>query len=271
MKTFGCELITSRTNPKTVMYSKLSEKKQRDETGLFLAEGVKLAEEALLYGEVECLVIAQSAAEKNPNAEKIAGLAQEHGVSTVIFGDSAFEKISTEKAPQGIIAVARKMKCLHVSADFEAWQVERRLLMLDEIRDPGNLGTILRSAEAMGITGVILSSCVDLYSEKTVRAAMGTLFRMPVFITRNGAECVNSMKNCGRRVIAAGLGEHTLTLGQYEIDKSDCVIIGNEGHGVSDDILKETTACVRIPMAGGTESLNASAAAACILWEYFRS
>ena len=100
---------------------------------------------------------------------------------------------------------------------------------------------------------------------------MGTLFRMPAFVTQNGAECVRCMKNCGRRVIAAGLGEHTLTLGQYEIDKSDCVIIGNEGHGGSADIRKETTACVRIPMAGVTESLNASAAAACILWEYFRS
>jgi len=271
MKNFGCELITSRTNPKTVMFSKLSEKKQRDETGLFLAEGVKLAEEALSCGDVECVVIAQTAAEKNPKAEKIAVLAGERNVPVTLFGDSAFEKISTEKAPQGIIAVARKMKSVHVSGDFDDWQKGRRLLMLDEIRDPGNLGTILRSAEAMGITGVVLSSCADLYSEKTVRAAMGTLFRMPAYITQNGADCVRAMKKLGRRVIAAGLGEHTLTLGQYETEKSDCVIIGNEGHGVSDEILDECDACVRIPMAGDTESLNASAAAACILWEYFRN
>ena len=275
MKTFGCELITSRTNPKTVMYGKLSEKKYRDEYGLFLAEGSKLAVEALQYADVETLIIAQSRVDMNTKsgtiACELAVIAHEKRVPVYVFADSAFEKISTEQAPQGFIAVVKKPEKIHRKADFETWQEGRRLLMLDEIRDPGNLGTILRSAEAMGIDGVILSSCVDLYSEKTVRAAMGTLFRMPAFVTQNGAECVRCMKNCGRRVIAAGLGEHTLTLGQYEIDKSDCVIIGNEGHGVSADILKETTACVRIPMAGGTESLNASAAAACILWEYFRN
>lgn len=271
MNKFGSELITSRTNQKAVMYGKLSEKKYRDETGLFLAEGVKLAEEALSCGDVECLIIAQSAAEKNPNAEKLAVLACERGVNVIVFGDSAFAKVSTEKAPQGIIAVARRMQSLHVTEEFESWQKGRRLLMLDEIRDPGNLGTILRSAEAMGITGVILSSCADLYSEKTVRAAMGTLFRMPVYLTQRGTDCVRSMKKSGRRVISAGLGAHTLTLGQYETDKSDCVIIGNEGHGVSAEILEESTACVRIPMAGETESLNAAAAAVCILWEYFRN
>ena len=270
MKAFAAELITSRTNPKTVLYAKLSEKKHRENTGLFLAQGIKLSCEAMTYAEPECLVIAQSAAENNPKAEEAAALANEKHVPVYVFSDSAFEKISTEQAPQGFIAVVKKPGRIHRTDGFDGWQQGRRLLMLDEIRDPGNLGTILRSAEAMGVDGVILSSCADLYSEKTVRAAMGTLFRIPAYITQNGADCVRQMKNAGRRVIAAGLGEHTLTLGQYETDKTDCVIIGNEGHGVSQKILDECTACVRIPMAGVTESLNASAAAACILWEYFR-
>lgn len=281
LKEFGAELISSRTNPKTVRYAKLSDKKYRDEFGLFLAEGSKLTAEALQHAEVECVLIAQSKVEalaesdtqRKPGmiARELAAIACEKQVPVHVFADSAFEKISTEQAPQGFIAVVKKPEKIHMKTDFEAWQQGKRLLMLDEIRDPGNLGTILRSAEAMGIEGVILASCADLYSEKTVRAAMGTLFRIPVYITQNGADCVRSMKICGRRVISAGLGEHTLTLGQYATEKTDCVVIGNEGHGVSAEVLAESTACVRIPMAGQTESLNAAAAAVCILWEYFRN
>ena len=276
LKEFGAELISSRANPKTVRYAKLSDKKYRDESGLFLAEGSKLTLEALQYADAECVVIAQSCAESVQKksgtiARELAALANFRQVPVYVFADSAFEKISTEQAPQGFIAVVRKPEKIHRKTDFEQWQQGKRLLMLDEIRDPGNLGTILRSAEAMGIDGVILASSADLYSEKTVRAAMGTLFRMPVFMTQNGAECVRILKNCGRRVISAGLGEHTLTLGHYEINKTDCPVIGNEGHGVSDAVLEESTACVRIPMAGQTESLNAAAAAVCILWEYFRN
>ena len=275
LKMSGAELISSRTNPKTVRYAKLAEKKYRDEYGLFLAQGSKLTLEALQYADVECVIIAQSRAEEHEKsgmiAREIALTAFSQNVPVYVFADSAFEKISTEQAPQGFIAVVKKPTEIREKTDFPVWQEGRRLLMLDEIRDPGNLGTILRSAEAMGIEGVILASCTDPYSEKTVRAAMGTLFRMPVYITQNGAECVRILKKCGRRVISAGLGAHTLTLGQYKALKTDCPVIGNEGHGVSAAVLEESDACVRIPMAGQTESLNAAAAAVCILWEYFRN
>lgn len=278
IKNYHAEYIQSRTNPKTVTFSKLADKKYRDQSELFLAEGIKLADEAMRYtkgdARVQNLIIAQSAVEKaselNDRVLKIAETANELDVRISVFADSAFEKISTESSPQGVIAVVPYQKNLHETEDFEAWQKDRRLLMLEEIRDPGNLGTILRSAEAMGVNGVILSRCVDLYSPKVVRAAMGTLFRMPVFLTTNGIRCVNVMKQNGRRVLAAALGWYSLTLGQYEPDPMDCAVIGNEGHGMPDAMISECTACLRIPMAGNTESLNASAAAACILWEYFR-
>lgn len=275
LRTFDCEYVQSRSNPKTVAFAKLTDKKYRDKSALFLAEGVKLAEEALRYtdGEarVQSLIFSQSAVEKqNERMIRLAETANELNVHVSVFADSAFEKISTESSPQGVIAVVPYQKNLHESNDFEEWQKGRRLLMLEEIRDPGNLGTILRSAEAMGVEGVILSRCVDLYSPKVVRAAMGTLFRMPVYLTTNGIACVNVMKQNGRRVLAAALGWYSLTLGQYEPDPMDCAVIGNEGHGMPDAMISECTACLRIPMAGQTESLNASAAAACILWEYFR-
>lgn len=270
VKQYSAEQIRSRSNPKTVAFAALSEKKKREEAGMFLAEGVKLTGEALRWAQPHAVAIAESAAVQNSRAAELAEEAVRRGVPVIVFADSAFEKISTEKAPQGVIAVVNFPVSLHVRRNFTEWQENRRLMMLDEIRDPGNLGTILRSAEAMGVTGVILSGCADVYGQKTVRAAMGTLFRMPLYLTENGAECVRLMKEQGRRVLAAALGEHTLTLGQYETEITDCPVIGNEGHGVSEAVLGECSACVRIPMAGNTESLNASAAAAVIMWEYFR-
>ncbi len=270
IKRYGAEYIRSRSNPRVVSLSKLTDKKYRDENKIFMAEGVKLTEEALRFADVESVVFSVSAAEKNPKAEYLVSLAVEKGARVILFSDAAFEKISTEKAPQGVIAVVKYLEDKHISRDFSSWQNGKRLLMLDEIRDPGNLGTIMRSAEALGIDGVILSGCADIYGNKTVRSAMGTLFRLPLYITSDGGECVDVMKENGRRVLAAALGEHTLTLGEYETESSDCPIIGNEGHGISQTILDKCTACVRIPMAGETESLNASAAASCIMWEYFR-
>lgn len=270
MKRTGAEQITSRSNPTVISYAGLSEKKKRDEAGLFLAEGVKLAAEALRYAPTERLLVAESALERQP-LDELTEMAAQKNVPILLLSEGAFEKISTEKAPQGVIAVVRMMPELHRAEEFSRWQEDRRILMLDEIRDPGNLGTILRSAEALGAEGVILAGSVDLYSPKTVRAAMGTLFRLPVYLTKDGAECVRILRENGRRVLSAALGEHTLTLGRYETDPTDVVVIGNEGHGITPAVLAASTACVRIPMAGDTESLNASSAAACVLWEYFRA
>lgn len=271
IESYRAEYIQSRTNPKTVSLAKLSDKKYRDKSRLFLAEGIKLTEEALKYtAKVDSVIFSQTAVERDERIIRLAETANELDIRVSVFADSAFEKISTESAPQGVIAVVNYLDDLHKTADLVGWQKDKRLLMLEEIRDPGNLGTIMRSAEAMGVNGVILSRCADLYHPKVVRAAMGTLFRLPAFITNDGIGCIDIMKQNDRRVLAAALGEHTLTLGNYEIHPTDCPVIGNEGHGIPQEMIEKCTACVRIPMAGNTESLNASAAAACILWEYFR-
>lgn len=274
LKTFmdrtGAAFVTSRTNPKTALYASLAQKKSRDEAGLFLAEGIKLASDALDAGVPLYELCVTESALDDEEVVRLGLLSAERNIAVTVFGDSAFVKISTEKAPQGVIAVLPHLHDLHTGSDFDEWQRGRRLLMLCEVRDPGNLGTILRSAEALGRDGVILSGCADLYNPKTVRAAMGTLFRLPVYLTDDPSECISAMKSVGRRVLAAALGEESLTLGRYETKEEDCPVIGNEGHGLSGEILALCTACVKIPMAGDTESLNASAAAACILWEYCR-
>lgn len=267
---FSAEYISSRTNPKTVMFSKLQSLKARNEERLFLAEGVKLSLEALSYSECEYVIFEESFALRGGISEDVATRANELGVKIILMSDSAFEKVSTEKSPQGVIAVVKYMDRLHIGDCFEEWQEDKRIIMLDEIRDPGNLGTIIRSAEAMGYTGIILAGCADIYNPKTIRAAMGGVFRLPAFVTDNGAECVRIMNNSGRRTLAAALGEHTMTLGEYDISDSDCIVIGNEGHGISSEVLEECTACVKIPMKGLAESLNASTAASFFMWEYSR-
>ncbi|MBQ9995714.1 MAG: RNA methyltransferase [Clostridia bacterium] len=257
------------------MLGKLSDKKHRDRESVFLADGVKLAQEAVKYARPLYLILAESVLDTDA-ANDTAGQYKDAGIPIYVFSDAAFDKISTEKSPDGIIAALAYMTGLHMFtmrgdiSKFDDWQNGRRLLLLDSIRDPGNLGTILRSAEAMGITGVILAGCADIYNRKTVRAAMGTLFRMPLYIADDSIPLIHKMKDSGRRVLAAALGEHTLTLGDYDVLVSDCPVIGNEGHGLSDDVIGACTACVRIPMAGNTESLNAASAAVCILWESYR-
>lgn len=270
---YNAEYISSRSNAKVILLGKFSDKKHRDKEGLFLADGVKLAGEAVKYAKPEYLILAESAINSDADRETVEQY-KAAGIPIYVFSDAAFEKISTEKSPDGIIAALAYMTGLHTMrgdiSKFDDWQQNRRLLLLDSIRDPGNLGTILRSAEAMGITGVILANCADIYNRKTVRAAMGTLFRMPLYIVNDSIPFIHKMKDSGRRVLAAALGDHTLTLGDYDVLENDCPVIGNEGHGLSKDVIDACTACVRIPMAGNAESLNAASAAVCILWESYR-
>lgn len=277
LSTYHAEYITSRANAKVVTLGKLSDKKYRDKEGLFLADGTKLAVEAVKYAVPDSLILAESVLD-TPAATAVADLYKAARIPIYVFSDAAFDKISIEKSPDGMIAALAYMTGLHEFtkrgdiSKFDDWQKSRRLLMLDGIRDPGNLGTILRSAEAMGVTGVILTDCADIYNRKTVRAAMGTLFRMPLYIVNasDTIPLIERMKAANRRVLAAALGEHTLTLGDYDVAATDCPVIGNEGHGLAQSTIDTCTTCVRIPMAGNTESLNAASAAMCILWESYR-
>lgn len=269
LNSYGAGYISSRANPHVTECAKLSSEKARSCSGVFLAEGVKLAREALRYADVEELLLGESFVERLTDDNEFLMLAPKTGTKITVLSDGAFEKVSTERAPQGVIAVVKRLSQIHLSSGLADWQSGKRIIMLDEIRDPGNLGTIIRSAEALGINGVVLSGCADIYNPKTVRGAMGALFRMPVFIA-NGSDAAREIKKCGRRLIGAALGSTTSTLGEYNVIADDCVVIGNEGHGISDAVLSECDFCVKIPMAGECESLNASAAAVCIMWEYLR-
>ena len=259
---FQVPYIASRQNGRIVSAAKLSEKKHREKAGLFLCEGVKLTLEAARFGRLSEVFLRESDAETYRSA---LDTVLEAGGEVFVISDSAFDKITTEKAPQGIISTVCTVKCDELSVSEDS-----NILVLDSVRDPGNLGTILRSAAALGNVAVVLHSCADVYNPKTVRAAMGAIFKTKIMQIDNCVDFVRKCREEGRRVLAAALTDDSLKLGKYETKINDVIVIGNEGHGIAPEIISECSSSLMIPMTEGTESLNASVAASVILWEYAR-
>lgn len=272
------DLITSRQNPQVRTACGLSEKKKRRETGLFRFDGLKLLREALQCGVEIVSVFVRVPMDAQVDAllreTTKNGLLSEDAILPVT--DAVFEKLTEEKAPEGILTVARQLDRLHVRADSESAHSigsEERLLIAEALRDPGNLGTVMRSCAALGIDRLILTAdCADFYNPKTVRSAMGALFRLPT-VTVSNEELpgwIQSLRATGRRVFAAALRDDAARLGELELISGDCFVIGNEGHGLSENTIAACDGTAIIPMRQGNESLNAAAAAAICIWETVR-
>ncbi len=256
-------IIESRSNALIVRLGKLSDKKYRDAERLFLAEGKKLTEEAITSGaDIAYVLVASSKVNAFLPMLKALGTPEKIVYSV---SDAAFGKVSTEQNPEGIIAVVRYMEGRD---DPQAIASGERVILFESLRDPGNVGAVLRSAAALGIDRVVFSSdSADLYNPKTVRASMGALFRQKVTVVPHLAPVIASLRADGRRVLAAMLDEDALVLGREPLAGTDCVVIGNEGHGISAETAEACSGKLFIPMKPGAESLNASVAASLIMWE----
>lgn len=253
-------IITSRKNEIAVKSKRLlSEKKFRDKEGLFGAEGVKLAREAIAAGiSAEYALVSETAEKKFPEcADMLNKCCKVFAVS-----DEVYSYLSQQKTPQGIFLAG---KILDKSQNLDRILENRKILMLDCVQDSGNLGTMLRTAEALGIEGVAMSGdCADIWSPKTLRASMGSVFRLPLCSTEL-PEAVERAAGKGFAVFAAMLDEGAEALGSFAFPEKTAVVIGNEGHGVSEQVAARCRK-VYIPIVGA-ESLNAAAAAAVICWE----
>lgn len=255
--------LTSRTNPIIVEAAALKEKKYRDEKRCFLAEGIKLFEEAVASGiEIEKVFVT----EKNIN---ICRNVPEDKVYEVT--DEVLEKISTEKSPQGVICVLKAIDKIHIinkiynKVDFSDGHT---VMILSSVRDPGNIGTVIRSARALGCDELILSrDCADIYNPRTVRAAMGTLFRQRITYSEDLPKTIELMKQTGYKVYAAMLDSKAQRLDDMDIDRKTVFIVGNEGHGIDRNVAEAAGNSVYIPMVNGVESLNAATAASLFLWQ----
>ena len=259
------EYITSRQNEKVKEFAALKDAKGRASSGLFLAEGVKLAAEAQSSGFARYLLINEEKSD-DPAVKELFGSCPT-GVVKYVLAAPAFEKVSTESAPQGVIAVSEfpaNYSRIAPSADEISG---KRVIALDEIRDPGNLGGIVRSAAALGYDAVLLGSCADLFNPKTVRASMGAVFKLAFFECEDLAAALSELSS-SRRVLGAALYGEPENISDMKLHAGDIPVIGNEGHGITDAVSGACTSFIKIPITDRAESLNAGVAAALIMWEY---
>ena len=271
---FEREIITSRNNQFVKWVSGLSDKKNRKESGYFLAEGLKLTREAFEAGlPVEYCIVSESKKDAHIKALGDAYDSDKYqNCKLITVAENVFEKISTEKGAQGIISVIkhldffRDMDIIYKEEFF--LKPQEKAIFLFSVRDPSNLGAVIRSSVAFGIDHVILSDdCADIYNPKTIRSAMGSIFRVRVTTVKDVSSFIESAKANARRVFAAELTDRAISLSDIDLLSTDIVIIGNEGHGIDERISALCDNSVYIPISKKTESLNASVAAAIFMWE----
>ena len=250
----------------------LSSSKERRESGLFIVEGKKPVKEALLIqGAVQCLFMTEAFAGSDEGIRLLSDR-KESSIDVSVVSESSFRKVSGLVTPEGVMAVLsidgikRDLKERHQSLAERGFP----LLFIEDLQDPGNLGTIIRSAEAAGVSKIVLSKeSVDPFSPKVVRATMGSIFRVPVKISESEEgfyELISKEKEEGYRFYAAALsGKRDYT--DIIFGKKAAVLIGNEARGLSKKALSFADEKMLIPMDGAVESLNAAVAAAVILFE----
>lgn len=250
------ERITSRSNPLMVRVKKLrDDRRQRRREGCFLCDGVKLLEEAVKWrASIETVILSDS----------LADTPVPPGIRAVAVPEELMRSISPMEAPQGALFLVKTP---------ELTPPERlpgsRYLVLDGLQDPGNVGTILRTADAFGCDGLLLTNhCADPTNPKAVRATMGAIFRTPVWEVE-AEELAPLLDRSGLTLAATALREDTTPLPEAELDRA-AIVIGSEGKGVSPALLDRCAATIKIPMEETCESLNAAAAAAVVLWEWYR-
>lgn len=254
--------ITSASNPIIKEIRALMDKKGRQESGLFLIEGYRLVKDALdSGGSIKYLIASDGFINKSGNI-----LSNFSYIKLINLTDGLFERLSDTQSPQGLMAVA-EIPLYDVESIL---QTLKKVIVLENIQDPGNLGTIIRTADACGFNAIILSkNCVDPYNSKVVRSTMGSLFHFPVLSVEDIHHTVKKLKNNGLKIAAAHIRD---AIPAWEADLSDSVaiVIGNEGNGLTDEMLQSSDFAVIIPMLGKAESLNASAAASILLYESMR-
>ena len=272
------ETVTSPQNKYVSLARGLTSKKNRENSRIFRFDGVKLMCEAVKRGvELRFILVSENELENVfDKAEKLYGI-RENDINCRVMPVAAhvFERLSEEQSPEGVICVASYIDGAHkrIARDGETVIGENeQILLLESVRDPQNVGAITRVAAAFGVDRIIMSSdCADIYNSKTLRASMGAIFGERIDVVEDIASAIKSIKLSGRRVFAAALNKDAETLGGFELRRGDCVVIGNEGHGLSEEVIEACGNTVFIPMTDGVESLNAATAAAVLVWEFFGS
>lgn len=255
-------MITSTSNARIKRLVNLKKKrKARDEERVFLVEGIRMFREVPL-GQLKEVYVSESFYKKERAVvEQVLGTS---GIRPEELSDTVYAYVSDTKTPQGILCVVRQMEYTPEEVTGGACPL---ILVLDRLQDPGNLGTILRTAEGAGVTGIIMDKeCVDIYNPKTIRSTMGSVYRMPFLYTEDLMKEIRVLADRGIRTYAAHLE------GARDYDKEDyrsacAFLIGNEGNGLRREVADAADAYIKIPMCGQVESLNAAIAASILMFE----
>lgn len=261
------ERIESASNAKIKWAASLHQRKNRERCGEFVAEGVRLVEMAVDSEWPLRFCIVTESALAVERVRKIIDALEAKGCPIFIVPPNVYKKASATETPQGILLVIKTVR-----SSLSALPAKRNSLfaILDRIRDPGNVGTIIRTADAAGCSGVIaVEGTADLFSDKTVRASMGSLFHLPLVTEARGEDVIAFARERDLSCLAAALDPSATPHFSADYRKSSAVIFGNEGEGVS-LLFLESAERIYIPMAGHTESLNVATSAAIVLYEAFR-
>lgn len=277
------EIISSKDNKKIKYLRSLLEKgSARKKNRQFIVEGIKLVDEALVYGKVCEIILSESLYKeiisggliKNAlladNGKNLIAYVNEAN-STTVVSDAVFKTVSETINPQGVVAIVTMPEYEILNEGFLTQTYNKtgkiKLLILEDTADPGNLGTIMRTAEAAGVTGVIMGrGTVDIFNPKAVRSTMGSIFRLPFIYVEDVRETIRELKKYGISFYAAHLkGKQSYKDVKYS-DKAG-ILIGNEARGLSPETAELADIYIIIPMQGKVESLNAAVAAALMMYE----
>ncbi len=256
------EVLTSLQNPQAKLWRSLNKSRgARTDAGLFLAEGEHMAGEALKEQKARTLLIDERAREKY---RALAESASAQGILVYILAGHVMDSLCDAKTPQGIIAVC---DCPQNVLPPDPGPL---LVALNGVQDPGNVGTILRTMDAAGYTCLLMDEkTADPYAPKALRATMGGAFRIPVFRSGDLPGSLHSLAASGYEIIAGDLrGEPFYH--RTPVKEKICIVIGNEGQGISPAVLREATLRLKIPIVGGAESLNAAVAGAIMMYDFLR-
>ncbi len=258
--------ITSRNNEKIKHAAKLcADSSYRKKTGEFLLEGLRLCCDAAQNGIApESVFVTESAVEKSSNElDVLLNSAKEKFVIT----NEIAQKLSDTKNTQGVFCVCKTLDKFY---NIDKININGIYVALENVQTPGNLGAVARTAEALGLDGIILNGGCDIYNPKALRAAMGSLLRINVFNANNLPEFLNQCSLKGLNTYAAVPDNDALPVTQIDTSHGMVCVIGNEGNGLTSDVIAACTQKVTIVMKGRAESLNAAAAAGIIMWEMVR-
>ena len=255
-------MITSSANGKVKQVMNLIKKaKARNESGLFVAEGLRIFKE-IPREQIDSIFVSESFLKEEERKRLIDGMKYE------VLTYEVFQVMSDTKTPQGILALVKQHA--YTPEDLTRVPGPAFLMILENIQDPGNLGTIIRAGEGAGITGVLMNSTTaDIYNPKVIRSTMGSVFRVPFVYTNDLTASILQLKKQGIKLYAAHLdGRNNYEKEDYTVDTG--FLIGNEANGLSEDTARLADAYIKIPMMGRVESLNAAVAASVLMFETAR-